>query len=125
MEAAVNESGILRPWFLKLANLFPMLCRSELDRELAEAKARIGWQKKRTERIWQRYDVLDKQCVMLSSEVDALRSKLYVAEQQAKAFKEVAKTLCTAAGTAEELKRFSEKWISPSRLTGNLSDSFI
>ena len=105
MEAIVNESGVLRPWFLKLAELFPISRRSNLERELAEAETKIGWQKKRTERIRQRYDALDRQCAAMSNEVDGLRSRLYVAEQQAETFKAVVKVLCTAVGTAEVLKR--------------------
>lgn len=68
--------------------------RSELERELAEAKTQIGWQKKHTERTKQRYNILDRRYAALSSEVDGLRSRLYAAEQQAEALKEVVKALC-------------------------------
>ena len=108
MEAVVNESSVLRPWFLKLAEIFPMPRRSSLERELAEAETQINWQKKRTERIRQRYDVLDRQYAAMSNEVDGLRSRLHAAEQQAEAFKEVAKTYCAAVDTAEDLKRLYE-----------------
>ena len=37
---------------------------------------------------------------------DRLRSRLYVAEQQADAFKAAAKALCASAEAAEDLKRF-------------------
>ena len=102
MESAVNKSSVLRKRFLKLADLFPMFRRSVLERELAEAKTRLGWQKKRTEQIQQRYDSLSRQCMALTNEVDGLRSRLYVAEQQAEAFKRVA---CAVVGTAEDLKQ--------------------
>ena len=82
-----------------------MFRRPDLEWELAEAKTRIGWQKKRTESIRQRYDELDRQCAALSDEAGSLRSRLYVAEQQAEAFKEVAKALCITVETAEDLKR--------------------
>ena len=106
MEAVVNESGVLRQWRMKLADLFPMFRRFGLERELAEAEVQIGWQKKRTEQIQQRYDLLERKCVALSNEVDSLHSRLHVAEQQAEAFKEVAKALCASVETAEDLKRF-------------------
>lgn len=105
MDAIVNESGVLSSWFLKLAEIFPMSHRSSLERELAEAETQIGWQKKRTERIQQRYDALDRQCAAMSNEADGLRSRFYAAEQQAEAFKEIAKTFCAAVNTAEDLKR--------------------
>ena len=106
MDEVVGESGVLKHWCLKLANLFSMFRRSDLERELAEAEARIGWQRKRTERILRRYDVLERKCVALNNEVDGLHSRLYVAEQQAEAFKEAAKALCAFVETAEDLKRF-------------------
>ena len=83
MEATVNEASVLWQRFLKLVELFPMFRRPDLERELAKAENRIGWQKKRMESIRQRYDALDRQCVVLGDEVDGLRSRLYVAEQQA------------------------------------------
>ena len=43
--------------------------------------------------------------MVLGDEVDGLRSRLYVAEQQVEAFKAVAKTLCTSVETAKDLKR--------------------
>ena len=101
MEAGVNEYGVLWRRFPKLTDLFPVFRRSDLERELTEAKTRIGWQKKRVERIQHRYDALDRQCVALRNEVDGLRSRLYAAEHQAKVFKQVA---CAAVGAAEELK---------------------
>lgn len=121
MEAVVNE---FRPWFLKLADIFSLPRCSELEQELAEAEARIGWQKKHTERTQRRYDVLGRRYAALSNEVDGLRSRLYAAEQQAEAFKAVAKTLCAAVGTAEELKRLYEA-ASPYLDTGgfNLFDA--
>ena len=105
MEATVNETSVLWQRFLKLAELFPRFRRPYLERELAEAETQINWQKKRTERIRQRYDVLDRQCAAMSNEVDGLRSRLHAAEQQAEAFKEVAKTYCAAVDTSEDLKR--------------------
>ena len=105
MEAAVNESSVLKQWCMKLADLFPMSHRSELERELAEAKTQIGWQKKHTDRTKQRYNILDRRYAALSNEVDGLRSRLYAAEQQAEAFREVVKALCTSVDTAEDLKR--------------------
>ena len=51
MEAVVNEYGVLWRRFPKLTDLFPVFRRSDLERELTEAKTRIGWQKKRVERI--------------------------------------------------------------------------
>ena len=105
MDAVVNEAGVLRPWFLKLAELFPISHRSNLERELAEAETKIGWQKKRTERIQQRYDAVDRRCAAMGKEVDGLRSRLYAAERQAEALKAVVNALCTAVGTAEDLKR--------------------
>ena len=105
MEAAVNETSVLWQRILKLVELFPMFRRPDLEQELAEAETQISWQKKHTERIRQRYDVLDRQCAALSNEADGLRSRLHAAEQQAEAFKAVAKTLCTSVKTAEELKR--------------------
>ena len=104
MEAIVNDSSVLRQWHLKLADVFPVFRRSELEQDLAEAETRISWQKKHTDRIRQRYDTLNRQCVAMSDEIDGLRSRLYVAEQQAKAFKEMAKTICTSVETAEDLK---------------------
>ena len=106
METVANESGIFKRWYLKLADHFPILQRSDLKRELTAAKAHIGWQIKRTDRILQRYDMLERKCAALSSEADGLRSRLYVAEQQAEAFKGAAKALCAAVETAEALKRF-------------------
>ena len=105
MEVAENESGVLKQWRMRLLDIIPMFRRPDMERALAEAKARIGWQKKRTEQIQQRYDALDRKCVALSNEVDSLRSRLYVAEQQAEAFKRVA---CSAVGTAEDLKQIYE-----------------
>ena len=105
MEAAVNKSGALKQWRLKLTELFSMFRRSDLKRELAEAEANIGWQRRRTERIQQRYDVLERKCVALSNEVDGLYSRLHVAEQQAEAFKDVAKAICASVESSEELKR--------------------
>lgn len=105
MEATANKTGALWQWFLKLAELFPMFRQPDLEQELTEATIRISRQKKRTERIQQRYDALDRQCAALSNEVDGLRSRLCVAEQQAEAFKLVA---CVAVGTAEDLKRLYE-----------------
>ena len=105
MEATINESGMLRQWCLKLANIFPMFRRSSLGKELAKAEAQISWQRKRTERIQQRYDVLERKCVALSNEVESLYSRFYVAEQQAEAFKEVAKAICASVETSEDLKR--------------------
>ena len=105
MEAVVNETGVLRPWLQKLAEFFPISRRSELERELSEAKAQTGRQKKHTERVQQRYGLLDKRYVALSNEADGLRSRLYAAERQTEAFKAVVKALCTAVGTAEDLKR--------------------
>lgn len=102
MEAIVNEYGVLWRRFPKLTDLFPVFCRSNLERQLAEAKTWIGWQKKRAERIQQRYDALDRQCVALRNEVDGLRSRLYAAERQAEILKQVA---CVAVGAAEDLKR--------------------
>lgn len=75
MEAVVNESSVLRPWFLKLADIFP------------------------------KYGTLDRRYAVLSNEVDGLRSRLYAAERQAEAFKAVVKALCTAVGTTKDLKR--------------------
>ena len=100
MEAVINEAVVLGQRCLKLADLISMFRRSSLDRELA--KARIDWQKKHTERTQQRYDTLDRRYATLSSEVDSLRSRLYAAERQTEAFKEVAKA---AVGTAEDRKR--------------------
>lgn len=108
MEAAVRRSSILGKWFQKLADLFPMFRRPDLEQELAEAKTRIGWQRKRTERLQQRYDTMDRQCVALDNEIKELRSRLYTAEQQAEAFKEVVKTLCASVRTAKELKQLYE-----------------
>lgn len=108
MDAVANKSSMRGGWLPKLAELFPMFRSPGLERELAEANSRIGWQKKRTERLQQRYDAMDRQCVSLGSEVDGLRSRLYTAQQQAEAFKRVAKTLCASVGTAEELKRIYE-----------------
>lgn len=105
MEAVVNETGVLRPWLQKLAEFFPISRRSELERELSEAKAQTGRQKKHTERVQQRYGLLDKRYAALSNEADGLRSRLYAAERQTEAFKAVVKALCTAVGTAEDLKR--------------------
>ena len=105
MEVTANKTGVLWQWFLKLTELFPMFRRPDLEQELTEAETRINCQKKRTERIRQRYDVLDRQCAAMSNEVDGLRSRLHATEQQAEAFKEVAKTYCAAVDTAEDLKR--------------------
>ena len=102
MDEVVDESGVLKHWCLKLANLFPMFRRSDLERELAEAEARIGWQRKRTERILRRYEVLERKCVALNNEADGLHSRLYVAEQQAEAFKRAAKALCASVETAAD-----------------------
>lgn len=112
MEATVNESSMLGKWVSKLTERFSMLRRSDLEQELDEAKTRIGWQKKRTERIQKRYDSLDRQCVALGSEVNGLRSRLYAAQQQAEAFKAAVKILCSAVDTAEELKQLYET-VSP------------
>lgn len=106
METVANESGIFKQWCLKLADYFPIFRRSDLKRELTAAKAHIGWQIKRTDRILQRYDMLERKCAALSTEADGLRSRLYVAEQQAEAFKGAAKALCAAVEAAEDLKRF-------------------
>ena len=105
MEEAVNESGMQREWRIKLANHFKMFRRADLKRELAGAAAQISWQRKRTERIQQRYDALEHKCVALSNEVDGLYSRLHVAEQQAEAFKDVAKAICASVESSEELKR--------------------
>lgn len=67
-----------------------MFRRSNLERELDEAKTRLGWQKKRTERIQKRYGTLDRQCVALGNEANGLRSRLYAAQHQAEAFKAAA-----------------------------------
>ena len=106
METTTNESGFFKQWCLKLSDLFPIFHRSDLKRELAEAEARIGWQRKRMERVLRRYDVLERKCVALNNEADGLHSRLYVAEQQAEAFKEAAKALCASVEAAEALKRF-------------------
>ena len=106
MEEVLNKSGVLKQWCLKLAEFFPMFRRSDLERKLAAAEAHIGWQMKRTERTLCRYDMLERKCAALSNEADDLRSRLYVAEQQAEAFKGAAKALCAAVEAAEDLKRF-------------------
>ena len=105
MEAIANESGELKQWRMKLLDLLQMFRRPDMERDLAEAKAWIGWQKDHTEQIQQRYDALDRKCMALSNEVESLRSRLYAAEQQAEAFKRVA---CSAIGTAEDFKRIYE-----------------
>lgn len=108
MEAAMSKSRPLRKWPLKLAELFPMFRRPDLEQELTEARTRIGWQKKRTERLQQRYDATDRRCVALTNEIDGLRSRLYAAQQQAEAFKGMVKTFCASIETVEELKRLYE-----------------
>ena len=105
MEATANGHGVFGKWLLKLTDIFPTLRRSGLEEELAEAKNRLDWQKKRTERIRHRYDALDRQCAALINEADGLRSRLYAAEQQAGACKGALQALCGASQTAEELKR--------------------
>ena len=106
MEIKENESGFFKKLCLRLSELFPVFCRSDLKQELAKAEAHVGWERKRTERILRRYDVLERKCVALSTEADGLRSRLYVAEQQAEAFKGAAKALCASVEAAEDLKRF-------------------
>ena len=106
METVANESGVFKQWCLKLADFFPVLRRSDLKRELAAAKANVGWQMKRMERILHRYDMLERKCVALNNEADGLRSRLHIAEQQAEAFKGAAKAICASVETAEDLKRF-------------------
>lgn len=108
MEATANESNMLGKWFSKLAEFFPMFYRSDLEQELTEAKTLIGWQKKRTERFRQRYDMLDRRYAALSNEVDGLRSRLYAAQQEVEAFKGVAQMICTSVETPEDLKRIYE-----------------
>ena len=105
MEAVVNESGGLKQWRMKLLYLLQMFRHPNMERDLAEAKARIGWQKNHTEQIQQRYNALDRKCVALTNEVESLRSRLYAAEQQAEAFKRVA---CSVIGTADDFKRIYE-----------------
>ena len=105
MEEAVNKSGMLKQWHLKLANLFKKFRRADLKRELAGAEAQISWQRKRTERIQQRYDVLERKCVALNNEVDGLYSRLYVAEQQTEAFKEVVKAIFSSFEASEDLNQ--------------------
>lgn len=108
MEATVNESNMLGKWVSKLTERFPMLRRSDLEQELDEAKTRIGWQKKRTERIQKRYDALDRQCVALSNEVNGLRARLYTAQQQAETLKGVVQMLCASVDSAVNLKDLYE-----------------
>ncbi len=105
MEAAMNKSNVLGICFLKLADIFPMLRRPKLERELSEAKTRLDWQKKRMDRVQHRYDALDRQCAALSNDAASLRVRLYAAQQQADACKGALQALGAAAGTAEELKR--------------------
>ena len=106
METTTNESGFFKQCCRKVLEHFPVLRRCDLKQELARAEAHIGWERKRTERIQQRYNLLERKCVTLNNEVDGLRSRLYVAEQQAVAFKEAAKALCVSVEEAEALKRF-------------------
>ena len=106
MEIKENESGFFKKWCLRLSELFPVFHRSDLKQELAKAEAHVGWERKRTERVLRRYDVLERKCAALSTEADGLRSRLYVAEQQAEAFKGAAKALCASVEAAEDLKRF-------------------
>lgn len=105
MNAVANKSSMQGRWLPKLAELFPMFRSPGLEQELAEAKTRIIWQKKRTERLQQRYDAMDRQCAALNNNVSGLRSRLYTAEQRAEAFGEVIRIFCALAQTAEELKR--------------------
>ena len=106
MEIKENESGLFKKWCLRLSELFSVFRRSDLKQELSKAEAHVGWERKRTERILRRYDVLERKCAALSTEADGLRSRLYVAEQQAEAFKGAAKALCAAVEAAEDLKHF-------------------
>ena len=106
MEIKENESGFFKKWCLRLSELFPVFRHSDLKQELAKAEAHVGWERKRTERILRRYDVLERKCAALNNEADGLHSRLYVAEQQAEAFKEAAKALCASVETAADLKRF-------------------
>lgn len=119
-EAIMNRPSILGKWFLKLAEIFPILRRPDLEREIDEAKTRLDWQKKRTERFRQRYDALDRQHAALVNEVEGLRSRLYAAEQQAEAFKGMAKTVCAGVSTGAELKRLYES-IAPCLDSGGLN----
>ena len=50
----MNKSNVLVICFLKLADIFPMLRRPKLERELSEAKTRLDWQKKRMDRVQHR-----------------------------------------------------------------------
>ena len=56
MDEVVDESGVLKHWCLKLANLFPMFCRSDLERELAEANATGLLPDKHFSRLLAEYD---------------------------------------------------------------------
>ena len=106
METTTNESGFIKQWCLKVLEHFSVLRHSDLKQELAKAEAHIGWERKRTERIQQRYNLLERKCVALNNEANGLRSRLYVAEQQAAVFKEAAKALCASVEAAEDLKHF-------------------
>ena len=105
MEATTTEFSVFGKWFLKLADMVPMLRRPDLEQELAETKTRLDWQKKRTERFRDRYDALEQRCAAVSDEASDLRSRLYAAEQQAGACKGALQAFCGLAQTAEELKR--------------------
>lgn len=88
------------------------LQNSFLERELTEAKTQLSWPKKRTERIQQRYDALDRQCVALNNNVGSLRSGRCAAEQQIDGCKRALQAFCRPAQTAEDLKRVYEM-VSP------------
>lgn len=102
MEATVNESSVLWQRLLRLADACMRFRRPSLDRVPAEADNQAGWQKKCAERKQHRYDAQDKQCIALSKEVESLCLRLYTAERQAEAFKQLA---CAAVRSSEDLKR--------------------
>ena len=72
MEATATGGNVPAKRRLKLTDIFPMFHRSNLEQELTEAKTRIIWQKKRTDRLQQRYDAMDRQCVALNNNVSGL-----------------------------------------------------
>lgn len=112
METTAKSLGPFGQLRMSLADIFASTRHQELERELGETRTRLQFQKKRTERLQQRYDALDKQCVALEKTTDALRSHLRVETQRTNTLKEVVQTLCTSAGFAEKPKQLYET-VSP------------